>query len=131
MATLKPTLSLSSTDASSDAISFSVTDSLTTGNPSKGISRINVDNTGANNIIIANNPGKIVYLYVKHTGTTDGSTATTTVVDVEDTNNEAFARLNAGEFIFLPYRNPTRDTGVQLQTGSGTVQMEYAFFSKA
>ena len=131
MATLKPTLSLSSTDASTDALSFSVTDSLTVGLPSKGISRINADNTGANNIIIANNPGEIVYLYVKHTGTTDGSTATTVVVDVEETNNEAFARLNAGEFLFLPYRNVTRNTGVQFQAASGTVQMEYAFFSKA
>ena len=131
MATLKPTLSLSSTDTSTDALSFSVTDSLTVGLPSKGISRINADNTGANNIIIANNPGEIVYLYVKHTGTTDGSTATTVVVDVEDTNNEAFARLNAGEFLFLPYRNVTRNTGVQFQAASGTVQMEYAFFSKA
>tara|TARA_A100001515_G_scaffold59682_1_gene47148 strand:+ start:496 stop:891 length:396 start_codon:yes stop_codon:yes gene_type:complete len=130
MATLTPTLTLASTDASSDAISFSTTLGLSVEPPSKGISRINVDNTGANNIIIADTPGEIVYLYVKHTGTTDGSTATTVVVDVEDTNNEAFARLNANEFIFLPYRNPTRNTGVQLQAGSGTVQMEYAFFTK-
>jgi|TARA_R100000084_G_scaffold105824_1_gene63588 hypothetical protein len=130
MATLTPTLTLASTDASSDAISFSATLGLSVEPPSKGISRINVNNVGASNIIIANNPGEIVYLYVKHTGTTDGSTATTTVVDVEDTNNEAFARLGANEFIFLPYRNPTRNTGVQLQAGSGIVQMEYAFFTK-
>ena len=39
MATLKPTLSLSSTDATSDALSFSVTDSLTVTDPSVGLSR--------------------------------------------------------------------------------------------
>ena len=79
---------------------------------------------------INKNTGEIVYLYIKHTGTTDGSTATTILVDVEDTNNEAFARLGANEFLFLPYRNITRNTGVQFQAASGTVQMEYAFFTK-
>ena len=130
MATLTPTLTLASTDASSDAISFSATLGLSVEPPSKGVSRINVDGTGANNIIIANNPGEIVYLYIKHTGTTDGSTATTILVDVEDTNNEPFARLGANEFLFLPYRNITRNSGVQFQAASGTVQMEYAFFTK-
>ena len=39
MATLKPTLSLSSTDATSDTLSFTVTDTLTVTNPSVGLSR--------------------------------------------------------------------------------------------
>ena len=64
MATLTPTLTLASTDASSDAISFSSTLGLSVEPPSKGISRINVDGTGANNIIIADTPGEIVYLYI-------------------------------------------------------------------
>ena len=49
---------------------------------------------------------------------------------VDSSNNEAFARLGANEFLFLPYRNITRNTGVQFQAASGTVQMEYAFFTK-
>ena len=130
MATLKPTLSLSSSDVSSDALSFSVTDSLTTGNPSKGISKINADNTGGNNIIKPAGTAT-AYIYIKHTGTTDGSTATTNAVDVEDTDNVAFARLSAGEFMFLPYSKAGGSKGVQLQTTSGTVQVEYAFFTKA
>tara|TARA_R100001198_G_C5108821_1_gene137377 strand:- start:24 stop:416 length:393 start_codon:yes stop_codon:yes gene_type:complete len=130
MATLKPTLSLSSTDVSSDALSFSVTDTLTTGNPSKGISKINADNTGGNNIIKPAGTAT-AYIYIKHTGTTDGSTATTNAVDVEDTDNVAFARLSAGEFMFLPYSKAGGSKGVQLQATSGTVQVEYAFFTKA
>ena len=39
MATLTPTLTLSSTDATSDTLSLSVTDSLTVTDPSVGISR--------------------------------------------------------------------------------------------
>ena len=130
MATLKPTLSLSSTDVSSDALSFSVTDTLTTGNPSKGISKVNADNTGGNTVIKPAGTAT-AYMYIKHTGTTDGSTATTNAVDVEDTDDVAFARLSAGEFMFLPYSKAGGSKGVQLQTTSGTVQVEYAFFTKA
>ena len=130
MATLKPTLSLSSTDASSDTLSFSVTDSLTVDPPSKGLSRINATNTGANNIIKPASTST-AYVYIKHTGTTDGSTATTNTVDVEDTDNVAFAKLSAGEFMFLPYSKAGGNKGVQLQTSAGVVQVEYAFFTKA
>lgn len=130
MATLTPTLSLSSTDASSDKISFSVTDSLSVDLPSKGISRINATNAGASSVIVPAGTA-IAYLYVKHTGTTDGSTATTQLVDIEDTDNVAFARLGAGEFAFLPYNKAGASKGVQLQVAhASVVQMEYAFFTK-
>ena len=130
MATLTPTLTLASTDSSSDAMSFSVTDSLSVTPPSKGISRINATNAGADSIIVPAGTA-VAYLYVKHTGTTDGSTATTQLVDIEDTDNVAFARLSAGEFMFLPYSKAGGSKGVQLQTTAGTVQVEYAFFTKA
>ena len=132
MATLTPTLTLASTDASSDAISFSATLGLSVTPPSKGISRINATATGGDNIIVPVGSANIAYLYVKHTGTTDGSTATTQLVDIEDTDNVAFARLGAGEFAFLPYSKAGGSKGVQLQVAhASVVQMEYAFFAKA
>jgi len=131
MATLTPTLTLASTNASSDAISFSATLGLSVTPPSKGISRINATATGANSIIVPAGTA-VAYLYVKHTGTTDGSTATTQLVDIEDTDNVAFARLGAGEFAFLPYNKAGGSKGVQLQVAhASVVQMEYAFFTKA
>ena len=131
MATLTPTLTLASTDASSDAISFSATLGLSVSPPSKGISRINATDTGGNNIIVPAGTA-VTYLYIKHTGTTDGSTATTQLVDVEDTDNVAFARLGPNEFMFLPYNKAGASKGVQLQVAhASVVQMEYAFFSKA
>jgi|TARA_R100001463_G_scaffold82475_2_gene137080 hypothetical protein len=131
MATLTPTLTLASTDASSDAISFSATLGLSVTPPSKGISRINATATGGDNIIVPAGTA-VAYLYVKHTGTTDGSTATTQVVDIEDTDNVAFARLGPGEFAFLPYSKAASSKGVQLQVNhASVVQMEYAFFTKA
>ena len=131
MATLTPTLTLTSTDVSSDALSLSVTDALTVVAPSVGISKINATATGANNIIVPAGTA-ISYLYVKHTGTTDGSTATAQLVDLEFTADDiAFARLGAGEFLFMPFNNAGASDGVQLQVAhASVVQIEYAFFTK-
>ena len=131
MATLSPSLTLLSTDATSDPLSFTVEDTLTVVAPLVGISKINATNAGAATKIVPDGTG-ISYLYVRHTGTTDGSTATAQLVDVEFTDdNLAFARLGAGEFLFMPFSNAGATDGVQLQVAhNSVVQMEYAFFTK-
>ena len=131
MATLTPSLTLTSTDATSDTLSFTVDDTLTIIAPSVGLSKINATATGGDNIIVPAGTA-IAYLYVKHTGTTDGSTATSQLVDLEFTaDNIAFARLGAGEFLFMPFNNAGASDGVQLQVAhASVVQMEYAFFTK-
>ena len=133
MATLTPTLTLASTDISSDTLSFSVTDSLTVAAPLVGISKIVATATGSQSVIVPAST-VIAYLYVKHTGTTDGSTSTTRQVDVEFTTDEAIARLSAGEFLFMPVHHAEANVGVQLHvqhsSSSDVVQMEYAFFTK-
>ena len=50
MATLIPTLTLTSTDATSDSLSLSVSDSLTVVAPTVGVSKINATATGAESI---------------------------------------------------------------------------------
>ena len=77
MAKLTPTLTLASTDLSSDELNFTVTKELTTGQDYRALARTTVSTTGANNIIQPTTDGQTYYLYVKHTGTTDGSTTTT------------------------------------------------------
>ena len=130
MATLIPTLTLTSTDATSDTLSLSVSDSLTVVAPTVGVSKINATATGAETKIVPEGTA-IAYLYVKHTGTTDGSTATAQLVDVEFTTDEAIARLGAGEFLFMPVNHAGADVGVQLHVAhASVVQMEYAFFTK-
>ena len=128
MATLKPTLTLSSTDASSDELDLNVTDSLTTGQYTAGISRTTVDATGANNIIQPRTDGQTYYLYVYHTGTSDGSTAVTTTLNVELTGDVVFAKLAAGEFCWVPIGG--HSLGVQLQASSSTIVAEYAYWVK-
>ena len=130
MATLKPTLTLNSTDAFSDVLNFSISDDLIVTAPSQGLSTIIATATGGNHIIIPTTTS-IVYLFVRHTGTTDGSTGTSQLVDLENTDNEAFARLGAGEFLFMPFNHAGVSVGVQLQVAhASNVQLEYAFFTK-
>tara|TARA_R110000822_G_scaffold163036_1_gene303336 strand:+ start:171 stop:572 length:402 start_codon:yes stop_codon:yes gene_type:complete len=133
MPTLTPTLTLTSTDATTDQLSFSVTDSLSVTAPIQSMSKtIVVSNVGANNIVLPATGGTVTYFYCKHTGTTDGSTATVVPVDVEETGDAAFARLAAGEWMFLPFCHHAGDVGIQFQVTTATnVMMEYGFWTKA
>ena len=127
MATLTPTLSLVSTDVTSDELNFSVTDTITIKAPSQGISTyIAADNVGANNIVVPPTGGVVTYFYCRHTGLTGSGTTTTTVpVDA------AFARLGAGEWMYIPFCHHAGDVGIQFQVTTDTaVLMEYAFFTK-
>jgi len=129
MATLTPTLTLTSSDATSDTgFTFTVTDELTLGQDFKGLSRKAVTNVGANNIIQPATDGQTYYLYVKHTGTSDGSTAVTTTLGIELTGDTVFGKLAAGEFCFIPIGG--HSLGVQLEASSGTIVAEFAYFVK-
>jgi hypothetical protein len=68
MATLIPTLTLSSTDATTDLLNFSVTDTLSVTAPHIGLAKTSVSTTGANNIIQPATDGQTYYVYVRHTG---------------------------------------------------------------
>jgi len=130
MATLTPTLTLVSIDAVTDSLNLSITDSLTVEEPISGISIEMVTNAGGSHIIGASATA-VQYLYVKHTGfQQDGTTASTDNLDVENTDNEAFSRLAAGEFLFMPFNHAGEDVGVQLQATANTIKAEYAVFTK-
>ncbi len=127
---LVPTLTLKDTTTFSDEINFSVTDSLTVTAPSQGLTTIIATATGGNHVIVPAGTA-IAYLFVRHTGTTDGSTGTSPLVDLENTDNEAFARLGAGEWLFMPINHAGARVGVQLQVAHvSNVQLEYAYWTK-
>tara|TARA_R110000824_G_scaffold65300_1_gene170144 strand:+ start:211 stop:600 length:390 start_codon:yes stop_codon:yes gene_type:complete len=126
---LVPTLTLNDTTTFSDAINFSITKDLTVAAPAQALSLETVTNTGGNHIIIPAATA-VAYLFVRHTGTTDGSTGTAQLLDLENTDNEAFARLGAGEFLFMPFNHAGASVGVQLQSASGNILVEYAYWTK-
>ena len=136
--TLNATLTLSSTAGATGAsnnmdIDLSVSDELTIAAPLQGLSTVIATATGSGTIIKPADTS-ISYLYIKHTGTTNGSTATVRQVDVEFTTDEAIARLSADEFLFMPVHHAEANVGVQLHvqhsSSDDVVQMEYAWFTK-
>ena len=133
MANLTPTLKITRAKAAGttqDNLAILVTDSLALKAPSRGPGNIICTTAGAASIIVPASTDNI-YLYIRHTATTDGSSSGTAQVDVENTDNEAFARLKAGEFLFMPFSHAGASVGVQLQSTSGSIMMEYAFWTAA
>ena len=126
---LVPTLTIKDTTTFSDVINFSVTDSLTVKAPSSSLTTIIADTTGANNIIVAANADKQTWLFVRHTGTSDGSASTSAHCDIELTGDVAVGTLKSGEWFFFPFCGNGASVGVQLQAVGSAVQCEYAYWS--
>ena len=80
MATLTTTLTLASTDATSDRLNISVSDSLTTANPAVNIARLSIATDAATNILTAAGNSAITYVYIKNTNT-DASHVLTLKID--------------------------------------------------
>ena len=128
---LIPTLTIKDATTFSDEVNFSVTDSLTVTAPAQSLSTAIVTTTGANNIIVAAADAK-VYTFIRHTGTTDGSTGTSQLLKVETTGDVQFGSLKAGEWMFLPFCHHAGNVGIQFQVNhASNVQMEYAYWTKA
>jgi len=128
MATLTPTLKLESTDATTDSLSLSVTDTLTVIAPHVGPSKKSVTTTGANNIIQPATDGQTYYVYVKHTGVDASGSAVTSTLNVELTGDTVIGKLAAGEFMWMPVGG--HSLGVQLQSSASTIVAEYMYFTK-
>ena len=129
MATLNATLTLSSTDVSSDTLSMTVTDSLTVVSPIVNISKITATTTGGDNIIVPNVDSPR-YVYIKHLGLNSaGSSSGTDKVVVETADGTQILELKIEEFAFFPFYAGGAGK-LQLQTSANTVQVEYAFFTR-
>ena len=82
MATLNATLSLTSTDVSSSAISFTVSDALVVGTPNIGMSRDVAAITSPTTLVPATVGTK--YCYVKHMGLkSNGVSASLNTVNIQ------------------------------------------------
>ena len=121
MATLTPTFTLTSADAQSDAISITVTDSLTTTEPSE-VGKVSVIHTGTGTVLAAASAGAY-YLYVKNVSSTNSKP-----VDIRLVDNTAFAQIATGEFAWIPCKV---NLGVEVIAIDETVVVEYAIFKKA
>ena len=121
MATLTPTLTLVSTNASTDALSISVTDSLTVGNPAINVARQEVATTGQFNILTAADNTSITYVYVKNIDSTN-------VITLKDDAGNSLIDLSPEEFAFFPVKDAT---GLEATANAAACVLEYGYWTKS
>ena len=119
MATLTPTLTLSSTDATADSLSITVTDSLTTTNPAVNIARAAVLHTGET-VLIASSISAVNYVYLKNIDTDN-------FINIKTDAGVLVMKLSPGEFAFFPLNG---SVGIEAQADTATCVLEYAYFTK-
>lgn len=152
MATVTPTLTIASTDAFSDALSFSVTVDSTTTTPSAGVTRMSSDEDpfgdGAGVIITEASTESTAaaystFLYIKHLGVlaSDGTTAshaTNDFITIQNADGEFnIAKLQPNEFMWVPL-SPYDGTdggaeagGAKIVKGGAAVMVEFAYFTRS
>tara|TARA_R100000353_G_C6507342_1_gene195717 strand:+ start:338 stop:709 length:372 start_codon:yes stop_codon:yes gene_type:complete len=123
MATLTSTITLSSTDVSSDSLNLSVSKSLTTTNPAQGPSRVSVAVSATEVLYADSGSAGSVYFYIKNCNTSG-----TGSIDLRNDAGNTFGTLDPGEFAFFP---ADTDEGVEVFGMNEAVVVEYAYFTKA
>tara|TARA_R110002167_G_scaffold278655_1_gene484509 strand:- start:1975 stop:2337 length:363 start_codon:yes stop_codon:yes gene_type:complete len=119
MATLTPTLTLNTSDATSSPISLTFTDILTTADPVRGLSRQTIT-TADNQEIVDNGLDAMMYVYVKNL---DG----TNYVSLQTTAGVVWGRLNPGEFCFFCIQP---DAGLEVRANTASCKIEFAYWTK-
>ena len=119
MATLTPTLTLASTDATSDTLNFTVSDSLTVTNPSVGLSRKTIT-TSDNQELVDEATSGVFYFYAKNTDASN-------FVILQTTASVQYARLSPGEFCFFPVND---GNGLEARADTDSCILEYAYWKK-
>ena len=115
MATLIPTLTLSSTDATSDTLSFTVTDQLSI--TKKVITPSRVTTSTGDLTVFASSSYSRSYVYLKNMDDT-------IAMDVDFGSTASF-NIRPGEFAFFPWH---ASQNIVVAADSGTPILEYAIF---
>jgi hypothetical protein len=116
---LVPTLTIKDTTTFSDEINFSVTDSLTTGTPSQGLTKVTIT-TADNQELVDEATSGVFYFYAKNTDSTN-------FVILQTTASVQYARLSPGEFCFFPVND---GNGLEARADTASCVLEYAYWAK-
>ena len=129
MATLTPTIKLISAagQATSDALSFSLSKDLTVAAPSVGLSKITVTTTATESRIVPSLDARR-YIFLHHTGVDSSGSDVTSEVYVE-TNLGRIGKLAVDEFLFMPI-NGNGVQHIEVRSTTGTIVVEYAYWTK-
>ena len=116
---LVPTLTIKDTTTFSDEINFSVTDSLTTGTPSQGLTKVTIT-TADNQELVDEATSGVFYFYAKNTDSTN-------FVILQTTGSVQFARLGPLEWCFFPIND---GAGLEARADTASCVLEYAYWAK-
>ena len=116
---LVPTLTIKDTTTFSDTIDFSVTDTLTTGTPSQGLTKVTIT-TADNQELVDEATSGVFYFYAKNTDSTN-------FVILQTTGSVQYARLSPGEFCFFPIND---GAGLEARADTASCILEYAYWAK-
>ena len=116
---LVPTLTIKDTTTFSEEINFSVTDSLTTGTPSQGLTKVTIT-TADNQELVDEATSGVFYFYAKNTDSTN-------FVILQTTGSVQYARLSPGEFCFFPVND---GNGLEARADTASCVLEYAYWAK-
>lgn len=128
MATLTPTLTLVSTDALTDSLNLSVTDSLSILGQSKRLTHV-CSATKANLLLAADYTKSYVYLKNNDTSIIIHIGMDTQADDsIDDDATDLFMQLGPGEFAFFPW---SATYNLHVDAASGTPTLEIMIFQAA
>ena len=120
MATLTPKLTLTSSNATSDTLKLTATETLSVGEPVVNISRVSVAHDADTNILTSAN-SVTTYVYLKNT---DG----TNHIKLDTGNDELFGIIWPGQWMFI---NILDAEGLKARANNAACVMEYGYWTKA
>ena len=120
MATLTPTLTLASTDATSDELSFSVTDSLSVTAPLQSLSQVTIT-TADDQELVDDAVSGVKYFFARNTDASN-------FVVLQTTASVQYARLSPGEWCFFPIND---GAGLEARADTASCVLEYAYWTKS
>lgn len=119
MATLNITLTIASSDATSDALGLNESLSTTIKVPVNNVNRISVSNSAAT-VLVAGSGADDTYIYIKNLDSTN-------FVEVKDDAGNTYAALEPSDFAFLPVSGAA---GVEVQADTAACEVEYGFWTR-
>ena len=119
MATLTAKLTLTSSNATSDALNLTVTDTLTTTNPSINIARISLVGDASATALLTDN-ATTTYVYLKNTDDTNH-------IKYFNDTDDGFGILWPGEFAFFAVID---NEGLKVQANNAACVLEYGYWTK-
>ena len=119
MATLTPTLTLTSTNAMSDSLDITFTDSLTVTDPVE-IAKVTATTSSTPVLVVGASDSNTYYVYLKNTDTTN-------FVSVLDKDDNIFMKIHAGEVVFFTL---APSEGLKLDADTASCIVEYGLFKK-